>query len=233
MWTTKRRPHLDNYYGSRKMNKFLNIVRRSKDTTSTTTDNISICTLHDYYTDKFSQSTNCNTSIQQAESEVNTNNKHHENNVYKDFRMNEEIFVNYVSKLRLGCAAGVDDISAENIKWARYSKIIPHLCQMLSVCVRFDIVPDSFTIPLIKKPNIDPPIANNYRPVVISTTFSKLLQVQILEQCGEHEFHDIQFGFVESRGTAMAAILTHDVRDNCVNNGSPVYVCSLGRGRCI
>ena len=55
--------------------------------------------------------------------------------------MNEDIFVNYVSKLRLGCAAGVDGISAEHIKWARHSKIIPHLCQMLSVCTRFGIVP--------------------------------------------------------------------------------------------
>ena len=98
--------HLDNYYGSRKMNTFWNLVRRSKGTTSTTTDNISVCTLHDYYTDKFSQSTNCNTSIQQAESEVNTSYKHHENNVYKDSHMNEDIFVNYVSELRLGCAAG-------------------------------------------------------------------------------------------------------------------------------
>ena len=34
--------HLDNYYGSRKMNKFWNLVRRSKGTTSTTTYNISI-----------------------------------------------------------------------------------------------------------------------------------------------------------------------------------------------
>ena len=125
----------------------------------------------------------------------------------------------------------VDGISAEHIKWARHSIIISHLCQMLSVCIRFGIVPDSFTkgllIPLIKKPNIDPSIAKNYRPVVISTTFSKLLEVHILEQCGEHEFHDMQFGFVESRGTAMAAALTHDVLDHCLSNGSPVYVCSL------
>jgi hypothetical protein len=37
----------------------------------------------------------------------------------------------------------------------------------------------------------------------------------------------MQFGFVGSRGTAMAAALTHDVLDYCVSNGSPVYVCSL------
>ena len=92
---------------------------------------------------------------------------------------------------------------------------------MLSVCIIYGIVPDSFTkrllIPLIKKPNIDPSIAKHYRPVVISTTFSKLLEVHIIEQWGENEFHDMQFGFVES----------HDVLDHCLCNGSPVYVCSL------
>jgi hypothetical protein len=67
----------------------------------------------------------------------------------------------------------------------------------------------------------------NYRPIVLSTTFSKVFEIQLLKECGEHEFHDLQFGFVSSRGTAMAAALTHDVIDYCVTNGSPVYVCAL------
>ena len=85
----------------------------------------------------------------------------------------------------------------------------------------------SLLIPLLKKPNIDPSVAKNYRPVVISTTFSKVLEIHMLDICGEHEFHDLQFGFVSSRGTSMAVSLTSDVIDYCVSKGSPVYVCAL------
>ena len=90
------------------------------------------------------------------------------------------------------------------------------------------IVPDTSTkgllIPLLKKPNSDPSIAKNYRPIIISTTFSKLIEIHMLEQCNEHEFHDLQFGFVPNRSTTMAATLTYDVFNYCVSRGSPVYI---------
>jgi hypothetical protein len=134
-----------------------------------------------------------------------------------------------VEKLRTGCAAGIDGITAEHIKWAKDTELITVICNMLTLCIRFGIVADSFTqgllIPLLKKPNIDPTIPKHYRPIVISTTFSKILEIHILRECGEHEFHDLQFGFVGNRGTAMAVALTHDILDCCVNNKSPVYLC--------
>ncbi len=67
----------------------------------------------------------------------------------------------------------------------------------------------------------------NYRPIVLSVTFAKLLEIHILEESGEHEFHDMQFGVIPGRSTAMAAALAHDVIDHCNSNGSPVYACSL------
>ena len=67
---------------------------------------------------------------------------------------------------------------------------------------------------------------NSYRPIVISTTLSKNLEIHILDQCGDHKFNDLQFGFVQREGTAMAAALTHDVIEYMNSRGSPVYVCS-------
>ena len=88
------------------------------------------------------------------------------------------------------------------------------LSKILTVCFRYGIVPDSSTkgllIPLLKKPS-DPTTPKNYIPIVISTTISKLIEIHILQKCGEHEFHDFQFGFVPNRSTTMAAALTHDV----------------------
>ena len=49
----------------------------------------------------------------------------------------------------------------------------------------------------------------------------------MLEQCNEHEFHDLHLGFVPNRSTTMATALTYDVFNYCVNKRSPVYICSL------
>ena len=68
---------------------------------------------------------------------------------------------------------------------------------------------------------------NNYRPVTISSTLSKLLEVYILEVCGHHDFSDLQFGFITGRGTNMAVSLVNDVISYCTERGSPVYTCSL------
>ena len=46
--------------------------------------------------------------------------------------------------------------------------------------------------------------------------------MNILKECGEHGFHDFQFGFIGNRGTAMAAALTDDIIDYCMDNKSPV-----------
>ena len=49
----------------------------------------------------------------------------------------------------------------------------------------------------------------------------------ILQESDEHEFLDLQFGFIRNRGTSMAPTLTHDVLDYCKSNGSPVFLCAL------
>ena len=66
-------------------------------------------------------------------------------------------------------------------------------------------------VPLLKKPTMDPSVPNNYRPVTISSTLSKLLEVYILEVCGHHDFNDLQFGFISGRGTNMAVSLVNYV----------------------
>ena len=153
--------------------------------------------------------------------------------VFRNFIMSESTLEEHVGKLRLGCAAAVDGITADHVKWAMGSRLASTLRRILSICVRYGIVPDSFTkgllIPLLKKSNIDPTVSKNYRPILLSTTFSKVFEIQLFKECGEHEFQDLQFGFVSSRGTAMAAALTHDVIDHCVSNGSQFIFVYLTR----
>ena len=99
------------------------------------------------------------------------------------------------------------------------------------MCISFHVVPDSFTagllVPILKKPHLDASVAKNYRPITISSTLAKLLEKYILQQCSNHQFSDLQFGFVEGLGTDIAATLAHDVISHCNFKGSAVYVCSL------
>ena len=104
----------------------------------------------------------------------------------------------YIKRLRLGCAPGVDGIMAEHILYAIGTPLIPLLCDMFTICFKFGIVPNVFgkglLIPLLKKATLDPSAAKNYRPVTISSTFSKLLELYILDMVGDVEYNDMQFG---------------------------------------
>ncbi len=99
-----------------------------------------------------------------------------------------------------GCTAGIDCISAEHLLLAKDSKVTDYLVTLFSLCINYGIVPETFApgllIPLLKKPNSDPSVASNCRPVVISVTFAKLFEIYMLDRCGEYEFHDLQLGFV-------------------------------------
>ena len=69
-------------------------------------------------------------------------------------------------------------------------------------------------------------LAKNWRPIIMSTIFSRLLEMYVLEESSSHVFSDLQFGFVPGRGTEMA---TAEVNDVFYTNtrGSTVCTCSL------
>ena len=83
-----------------------------------------------------------------------------------------------------------------------------HLSDLLSTCVIYGVVPDTFSegilVPILKKPNIGPSGASNYRPLAIWVIFSKLLELYMLDWCDFDIFADPQYGFITERGTNMA-----------------------------
>ena len=66
--------------------------------------------------------------------------------------------------------------------------------------IRYSVVPDSLTngllIPIPKKSDCDTSVPKNWRPIIISTTLSKLMELYILEESPDYIFSDSQFGFV-------------------------------------
>ena len=86
-------------------------------------------------------------------------------------------------------------------------------------CFQFGVVPTNFTkgilIPLFKKPSLDPTLCKNYRPIIVSTAFSKLAELCILDECNECTFSDLQFGFVKGRGTDTALLTQRALLTPC------------------
>ncbi len=223
---------ITNLFSCKTSKQFWNRVRMSKDKTTQSADKIDIITLANFYKEKFSEQNRQKTdTIKQAELDVMRKYDDIQSQVDTNYVFSTEKVVKYIQKLRRGAAPGCDGITAEHLKFSINSDLPSYLSNVLSVCVRFGVLPKSFylgiLVPILKKPTIDPSIAKNYRPVVVSTVLSKLMEMAILDDSSNHDFHDLQFGFVNRRGTNMAICLAHDVVDYFNTRGSPVYTCAL------
>ena len=129
-----------------------------------------------------------------------------------------------MKKLKNTSTPGCDGITTEHLKYALDSKLPLCLCVLFSLCVRTGITPDKFNmeimVSVLKKTTLDPGCAANYRPITISVTLSKILDLHIFDRCKDHALSDAQFGFVQGRSTDMATAVTHDVGAYCVAKGS-------------
>ena len=137
----------------------------------------------------------------------------------------------YICKLKLNYSPAIDGINAEHLLYGIDSNIPHQIANMLSLCIKYSVVPDIFTngmlVPIPKKPGCDTSNPKNWRPLIISTTLSKILELYILEESSGHIFSDSQFGFIAGRGTEIATALVNDVKLFCNSKNSAMYSCSL------
>ena len=128
--------------------------------------------------------------------------------MYDDFIFTEYRLRRYIKRLNSGNASGTDKITPDHITNALNSKLVLHLCNLFAFCFIHGVVPKSFTegilVPILKTSTLDPSVASNYRPIIVSTVFSKLVEMFIMEKCNGSSYSDYQFGFVEGRGTNIA-----------------------------
>ena len=184
-----------------------------------------------HFRTKFSAPADSNAFIEHAENHVLQKQSRLTNTCYDNIVISEQRVIRMIRKLRIGCSPGVDGITAEHLCNATSTPLPLHICILLSTCLRFGIVPDTFCIgllvPILKKPHLDPSCAANYRPITVSVMLSKILELLVLEECHGHDVDPCQFGFVEHRGTTMAIALARDVSSYCQKRGSATYFCSL------
>ena len=148
-------------------------------------------------------------------------------------RVTVEEVAQRVARLKTGCAPGIDAITAEHLRHGNSTFLCRILADMLSCCLSWGIVPTCFTlgliVPILKKPTSNPNDVNSYRPVTLSSVYSKLLEGLMLPP---DTVNDSQFGFRKGRGTSMACSLYNDIKAYFDFKKSPLYTCSLDAEKC-
>ena len=84
----------------------------------------------------------------------------------------------------------MDGITAEHMVHGLTTDLPMLISCLLTVWIRYGIIPDALfratLVPILKKSSLDPTAPQNYRPIMISTTLSKVLEYYILEKCESH-----------------------------------------------
>ena len=216
-------------YGNSK--KFWNKVRILKSNPNSDTSDIDIETLAEFYKTRFSDTANCRSDTVKNAHEQVLRKFYSPAPECDHVTVYERDVTDYVKRLKSGRSGGHDGVLPEHLKYGIGSGISRHLSQMLTLCARHSVIPKSFhlgiLVPVLKKPTLDPSTAKHYRPIIVSTVFSKLLEYAILDSVKYYEFHDLQYGFIEQRSTTMAISTAHDIIDYFNNRGTPVYTCAL------
>ena len=97
--------------------------------------------------------------------------------------------------------------SSTNVKWDRSEASRPTHC-------------------FIKNKSGDATDKHNYRPIAISTTMSKVLELLMQHKIDSYLYTtDNQFGFKQNHGTDMCIYALRQTIDYYKRNSSPVFIC--------
>ena len=222
---------ISNLFKSGNCKQFWNKVRASKLSSNKFHDDINIQTLTEFFSNKFSCDNGCNSMvISNAEQQVTSKFNEMKGQVFGTCFSKESV-LKYIKKLKAGKAPGYDGITPEHLKYSIDTNVPLLLSEIFNTCVSYGVIPNSFKIgillPLLKKSNLDSTQPGNFRPIILSSVISKLLEYAILSDVTSYTFCDLQYGFVEGCSTQMAICNVNDIIRFFNAQGPPVYACSL------
>ena len=211
--------------------QFWNVINSATSCDKQRKCKVTLDCLEHFYEDKFKMNRNTTETIQGNEAMVSDKFERLRHIHFTSAMISEMEVVGYIRQLNLGKAAGADGLTAEHYVYALGSSVPLHISSMLTVCLQHGLVPETFLhgvlIPIYKTGK-DSSKANSYRPVTLSVTLTKILEMYILETCSvHHQPHPAQFGFTSHRGTDMAIAVAHDVSQYYNSRGSSTFTCSL------
>jgi exonuclease III len=168
----------------------------------------------------------CNAEYNYNDTKEITNNMSNvtDENMYLDSDFITEI----IFSLPNGKSSGVDNITAEHLKYAG-DKLSVMLSTLFSSIFVHGYLPQemikSVIVPVIKNKTKSSGAKSNYRPVTLATIVSKVLEKVIYVKTEPYLYSsDNQFGFKKSHGTEMCVFVLKEILRYYVDHGSKMYV---------
>jgi hypothetical protein len=119
---------------------------------------------------------------------------------------------NLISSMKRGVSPGHDNICVEHLIYGTSDILCTVLADLYASVLSTASIPESLLtgviVPIIKKPTLDSNSAENFRPITLSTTFSRLLELLISP---DYTPSDTQFGFRQGRGTSFVNCMINDI----------------------
>ena len=162
---------------------------------------------------------------------------HAQSNPGADRLITAEHVARMIPELNRDASPGPDGVTAEHLVYGSSPELLRTLAALLTACLDQMCVPTNFTcstvVPLIKKNGLDPDCPDNYRPISLVSTVSKLLELILLDEIdGSFRPSDLQFGFLCHRGTREASMLVQETAQHYLSRKSPLFVANLDARKC-
>ena len=227
------RSKLNELYYSRRMKSFWNHIKRSRK--STVNSKLHVDTFARFYSNIMNDAAELSDEQGRIASDVDrwfnmlvSDVPNHNVNSITKMRVSS-----LIDELNNNCAPGIDGVTSEHLKHGKSDILCSVLSNLFTTIMSYHIVPDSFCmgviVPVLKKPGLNTNDTGSFRPVTLSTTFSKMLERLMIPS---HKVSDTQFGFRKGTGTSFACSLYNDVSMYFRHKKSPLYTCSLDAEKC-
>ena len=143
------------------------------------------------------------------------------------FKCSVPILSPLLHNFSLRCSSGADYLSAHHLCYADPS-INMYLNILFNLCLFRGVIPGicltSVIIPIVKDKNKDLQDVNNYRPIAVASTVSKLFERFILHQINPFfETAHHQFGLNEKHSSEMSVFLPKQTVNSYVEHNTCVF----------
>lgn len=218
-------------FNSRKLTAFWNALKR--DQKHSVRSNLGADQFAKYYATNMSDNADLSSEQQIIADTVNSCFSDHISSPIPE-KISSDMMSDLIGKLNRSCAPGLDGVSACHLFYGKSESLVNCLSRLYSTLISNHIVPGAFSsgliIPILKKPGMDPNNVSSFRPITISSTFAKLMELYLTPK--NIDICDSQFGFQAGKSTTMACSLLNDVIAYCNYRNSPVYIASLDAEKC-
>ena len=225
---------VNSYFNERKMTYFWNGIKNLKRKRV----NSSLCAqdMADFYSCVMDDKP-CSLSVQQTHI-INTVESKYKECTYGDQTLPDEIITSemvsdMIDRLKCNSSPGYDGITAEHLSFGKSDILLDRLAYLYNAILTYSIVPSVFLtgiiVPILKKSTLNPNIAENYRPIMLSSVLAKMAELFMIP---DDNASDVQLGFRKKRSSSFGCAFLHDIASYCSSKHSPVYICALDAQKC-